>query len=67
MISFKPKLLEEMKRVKFPITIRSQVMDVDIERDQVTYSLRKGTKLTFKHIGEEITLEKSKKITRNIE
>ena len=66
-ISFKPRLLEEMERVKFPITIRSQVMDVDIERKQVTYSLRKGTKLTFKHIDEEITLEKNKKVTINIE
>jgi alpha,alpha-trehalose phosphorylase len=66
-ISFKPRLLEEMDRVKFPITIRGQRMDVDIELEQVTYSLREGTKLKFKHIDKEITLEKNEKITIKIE
>jgi len=58
-ICFNPKLLEKMKKVKFPITIRGQIMDVEIDQKQVTYALREGKKLVFKHKDQKITLKRS--------
>ncbi len=65
-ICFNPKLLEKMKKIKFPITIRGKTMDVEIEQKQVTYSLREGKKLVFKHKDQEIILERNLPVTIKI-
>jgi alpha,alpha-trehalose phosphorylase len=56
-ISFNPKPLPgKMKRLRFPLTMRGQVLEVNIDRKAVTYSLREGDGLVIRHGEEEIQL-----------
>jgi len=56
-MSFNPRPLPGgMKRIRFPLTIRGQVLEVNIERESVTYSLREGDGLVFRYGDEEIRL-----------
>jgi alpha,alpha-trehalose phosphorylase len=56
-LSFNPRSLPgKMKRVRFPLTIRGQVLEVKMDRESVTYSLREGEGLVIRHGGEEIRL-----------
>jgi alpha,alpha-trehalose phosphorylase len=55
-ISFNPKLPESVKRLRFPLTIRDQLLEVDVNRETITYSLLEGEGLTIRHEGEEIRL-----------
>ncbi|MEO0687543.1 MAG: glycosyl hydrolase family 65 protein, partial [Cyanobacteria bacterium J06649_11] len=56
-LSFNPRLPEGTKRLHFPLTIRSQRLEVDIRQDEVTYLLREGSELKIKHQDEEIILK----------
>ncbi|MFQ5798855.1 MAG: glycoside hydrolase family 65 protein [Bacteroidota bacterium] len=56
-VSFNPRPLPgKMKRIRFPLTIRGQVLEVEIDRESVTYSLREGEGIVIRHGGEEIRL-----------
>ncbi|MGE4093759.1 MAG: glycoside hydrolase family 65 protein, partial [Candidatus Binatia bacterium] len=55
-ISFRPQLPAGLERVRFPLTIRGQEMEVDITAKKVTYCLRYGETLTILHEGSEIQL-----------
>jgi alpha,alpha-trehalose phosphorylase len=55
-ISFNPMLPERLARVRFPLTIRSQELVVDITQDTVTYLLQQGSTLTIFHQGKELEL-----------
>lgn len=66
-LSFDPKLPETVKRLQFPLTIRGQRLEVDIQKETVTYLLREGTQLTIKHRSEEIQIQKGTPITVKIE
>jgi len=59
-ISFNPRLAPKEKRklsfVRFPLTIRGQVLEVEVGQESVTYSLREGDSLTIRHEDEEIRL-----------
>jgi alpha,alpha-trehalose phosphorylase len=56
-LSFNPRPLPgKMKRIRFPVTIRSQVLAVDIDIESVTYSLKEGEGLVIRHGSEEIQL-----------
>ncbi len=56
-VSFNPRLLPGgMKRIRFPLTIRGQVLEVNIDRESVTYSLQEGDGLIIRHKDEEIRL-----------
>ena len=57
-ISFNPKSPLESQQVRFPLTIRGQMIEVSIKGDKVTYSLKKGVGLTIYHGDEEIKLSK---------
>ena len=56
-LSFNPRLPEGTKRLHFPLTIRSQRLEVDIRQEEVTYLLSEGSELTIKHQDEEILLK----------
>src|SRR5204862_1393009 len=43
-LSFNPRKFVE--KLKFPLTVRGQRLDVDIDRGQMTYTLRQGPGLT---------------------
>jgi alpha,alpha-trehalose phosphorylase len=56
-VSFNPRPLPGgMKRIRFPLAIRGQVLEVNIDRQSVTYSLREGDGLVFRYGDEEIRL-----------
>ncbi len=63
-VSFNPRPLPgKMKRIRFPLTIRGQVLEVEIDRKSVTYSLRKGDGLVIRHGKEEIRLSPDTRIS----
>jgi alpha,alpha-trehalose phosphorylase len=54
-ISFNPRPLPgRMERLRFPLSIRGQVLEVNIDRDSITYSLREGDGLMIRHEDQEI-------------
>ncbi len=55
-ISFNPKLPKQLERLRLPLTIRGQLLVVDIGQDAVTYLLQQGAGLTVTHQGEDISL-----------
>ena len=55
-ISFRPQLPKGIERLRFPLTIRGQMLEVDIHPDATTYSLREGDGLVIRHEDEEIKL-----------
>jgi alpha,alpha-trehalose phosphorylase len=48
--------LEAVEGFKFPLTIRGQVLELDIHQEAVTYSLREGDGLVIHHEDEEIRI-----------
>ncbi len=55
-VSFRPRPPVKLDGLRFPLTIRSQLLEVDINRDTTTYSLREGDSLVIQHEDEEIRL-----------
>jgi alpha,alpha-trehalose phosphorylase len=55
-ISFRPRLPERTCFLNFPLTIRGSILEIDIRKEGVTYTLRDGKPLSFEHYGQEITL-----------
>jgi alpha,alpha-trehalose phosphorylase len=55
-VSFQPRLPKQLQRLRFPLTIRGQVLEVDIEKESATYLLREGSELVITHQGEVIRL-----------
>ncbi|MGI9545685.1 MAG: glycosyl hydrolase family 65 protein, partial [Flavobacteriaceae bacterium] len=55
-ISFNPKIPKQADDVSFLLTIRGQLLKVNIKKDKVTYSLKKGEDLTIYHEEKEIKL-----------
>ena len=55
-ITFRPRILPRVEGFRFPLTIRGQILEVDIRQEAITYSLRRGDGLVFGHEDEEIQL-----------
>jgi alpha,alpha-trehalose phosphorylase len=63
-VSFNPRKLVE--RLRFPLTIRSQRLEVDIGKESATYTLHQGEGLTIRHRDEELRLTEGKPVSRPI-
>jgi alpha,alpha-trehalose phosphorylase len=56
-LSFCPRRAPEMTGLlRFPLTYRGQVLEVDIGTETVEYTLREGESLVIHHEGEEVRL-----------
>jgi alpha,alpha-trehalose phosphorylase len=55
-ISFNPRLPEELDQLRFSVTIRGQLLSVEIQRRLVTYLLKEGNELAIKHQDKDICL-----------
>ncbi|GAA6619511.1 glycoside hydrolase family 65 protein [Scytonema sp. NUACC26] len=55
-LSFDPRLPKVIKRLQFPLTIRGQRLEVNIDDKSATYLLKQGTELAIAHQGEDIHL-----------
>jgi alpha,alpha-trehalose phosphorylase len=63
-LTFRPRLPGHTHHLKFRLVVRGQRLEVDINRDETTYTLLEGTRLTLRHEKEdiELTREVPKKI-----
>ncbi len=59
-ISFSPRLIPGLTRLHFFLRIRSQLLEVEIRPEAVTYALAEGDELTFQHEGNEIRLSEKR-------
>ncbi len=58
-LSFHPHWpLTTPSSMRFPLTYRGHVLDVEIAQDVTTYFLREGEQLVIRHCDEEITLDR---------
>ena len=56
-LTFRPRRAPDQPgRLRFPLTYRGQILDVEFGPDAATYSLREGDGLVMRHEDEEITL-----------
>lgn len=65
-ISFRPQLPDGMTRLRFPLTIRGNRLDVSIEDGMTTYTLLEGDGLTIGHFDEEVPLQIGVPETRKV-
>jgi alpha,alpha-trehalose phosphorylase len=56
-ISFDPRLPKYVDELQFPLTIRNQMLRVDISGQEVTYLLEEGKGLEITHQGKKIELK----------
>ena len=63
-ISFNPKKFVE--RLRFPLTVRGQQLEVDVHNGTANYVLKQGEGLTIKHRDEEIRLTEGKPVSRPV-
>src|SRR5205823_14696890 len=63
MLSFWPRRApEENAILRFPVTYRSQMLDVEIGLEKVEYTLREGNSLVIRHETEEIRLTRDNRL-----
>jgi alpha,alpha-trehalose phosphorylase len=56
-LSFRPRRTPgDSARLRFPITWRGQMLQVELSLDTVQYTLREGERLMIRHETEEIEL-----------
>ena len=56
-LSFDPRLPQRLEGLRFNLTFREQVIEVDMTPECVTYTLREGEGLTIQHRGKDIQLQ----------
>jgi alpha,alpha-trehalose phosphorylase len=62
-LSFWPRRAPEENAVlRFPITYRGQLLEVEISLDKVGYALRQGERLVIRHETEEVELTREKPV-----
>jgi alpha,alpha-trehalose phosphorylase len=61
-LHFDPHPWPNLERLRFPLTFRNQSLVVDIARDVVTYTLKRGSGLTLRHRGQPLELEPGKAV-----
>jgi trehalose/maltose hydrolase-like predicted phosphorylase len=67
-LSFAPQLPDGITRLTFTVRWHGLLLDVDIEPDQATYTLRDGpdSSLAFRHDGKDVTVTTGKPVTEQI-
>jgi alpha,alpha-trehalose phosphorylase len=57
-LKFNPRLPKGLKRLYFPLSLRGQVLEINVEPEISTYLLRKGSQLTIWHQDQNVTLSR---------
>ena len=65
-ISFMPRLPEKACRLNFKLMIQNRLLEFNMEKGSVTYTLREGDELTIFHFDEEISLAKDTSVNKKI-
>jgi len=64
-LSFRPQRPPETQAsLRFPLTYRGQILDIEITSESTTYSLREGEGIAIRHEDEEITLSRTSPTVR---
>ncbi|MGH7884606.1 MAG: glycoside hydrolase family 65 protein, partial [Thermodesulfobacteriota bacterium] len=58
--SFNPRLPRELERIKFSITVRDNLIEIDINQSKIRYSLKNGKGIKIKHLDTVIELTEKK-------
>jgi alpha,alpha-trehalose phosphorylase len=66
-LSFDPRLPDCFIRLRFALTFRGQLLEVNVETEAVTYLLQEGTGLTILHQDKEIKLSPGKPVSAKIQ
>ncbi len=61
-ITFDPRLPPPITRLRFPLEIRGQSLEVLVEAESATYLLKSGTELVITHQGREIALRRGEAV-----
>jgi alpha,alpha-trehalose phosphorylase len=59
-LTFQPNLSPRIERIRFPLTVHNQVLEVDVNHHTATYTLRQGEDLEIRHQGRLIHLTAEK-------
>jgi alpha,alpha-trehalose phosphorylase len=62
-VRFAPQLPAEWDRLRFRVTVREQVVEVDMTHAGTTYTLIEGRGLPFKHFGEQLRVRPGVPVT----
>jgi alpha,alpha-trehalose phosphorylase len=64
-LSFDPRLFEGPGGIRFPLTIRGQRLEVDLNAEErtATYRLREGSALEIEHEGKPVKLTAGKSVS----
>jgi alpha,alpha-trehalose phosphorylase len=65
-LSFAPRLPDGVEMLRFPLFVRGQTLEVAIDPEGATYSLREGTGLSLRHWDEEIALGPGESARRTV-
>ncbi len=55
-LQFHPQLPKRLKRLRFPLSIKGQVLEITVEPEMSTYLLREGSQFTLWHQDQKVTL-----------
>jgi alpha,alpha-trehalose phosphorylase len=55
-LSFRPRVPDDWQRLRFRLTVRGNLIEVDIRPDVTTYALKDGPGCSLFHTGAEVTL-----------
>lgn len=55
-LSFRPHLPPAVRRLRFHLTVRSQLLTIEMDHDEVIYLLRDGKSLDIRHNCQSVTL-----------
>ncbi len=55
-IRFRPLHPEGVEGMRFRLRIRGRLLEVDIDQEATTYTLKEGEDLAFHHFGKEVRL-----------
>ncbi len=61
-LSFKPRITDRLERLRFRLTVRGQVLEVDIGRNSTMYTLHQGAGLLITHEDQDIELSPGKPV-----
>ncbi len=61
-LSFTPRLPQRLEGLRFNLTFREQVIEVDMTHEFVTYTLQEGECLTIQHREKEIQLKQGRPV-----
>ena len=63
-LSFNPRPF--VKKLRFTLTVRGQLLEVDVDNGSVNYLLRQGAGLLIRHRDDELRLTEGKGVTRSL-